>query len=156
MHGKIGNLAIQLMRSLMGVVAGYAAMVFGTTLVQNDLLGGHVSYTHSPSSILLVGAILTPLAALLGGFITGAIAGRAPFAHVMPMCGAIALETAYFTYVHRGSDPLWFRASAALALIVGGLVGAWLWQAIAEMHADTAFPGFNAFGSVLRNFQKRR
>jgi hypothetical protein len=156
MHRKIGNFAIQLMRSLMGVVAGYAVMVFGTTIVQNDLLGGHVSYTHSPTSILLVGAVLTPLAALMGGFITGAIAGRAPFAHVVPMCTAIALETAYFTYVHRGSDPLWFRASAALALILGAFVGAWLWRAIAEMRAGTAYIGFDAFGSMLRKFQKRR
>jgi len=73
------------------------------------------------------------------------------------MCTAIALETAYFTYVHRGSDPLWFRASAALALILGAFVGAWLWAGHrAEMRAGTAYIGIRRIRLDAAEFQKRQ
>jgi len=43
---------------------------------------------------------------------------------------AIAVETTALYRTGRVDGPLWFESMAALALMGGVLLGAWLWQAV--------------------------
>ena len=72
--------------------------------------------------------MLTPLAAVLAGFAVALIAGTRPYLHVVPMCALIVAETAFLYRRGLVDGPIWFEASAGLSLIVGALLGAYLWS----------------------------
>lgn len=117
------------LRSVLAVVAGYAALVLVSTVVQEIWLGG-VSYRRSSLPTLLLAGIFTPLSAVIAGGVTAAIAGWRPWLHALPVMLAIAVETTALYRTGRVDGPLWFEASAALALIGGVALGFWLWGLI--------------------------
>ncbi len=80
-------------RSALGITVGYILFVLGAAAAQELILGG-VSY-HDPLPKLALAGILTPLAGVIGGFVTAFIAGRKPYLHVAPMCALISVETAF-------------------------------------------------------------
>jgi hypothetical protein len=131
---------VQTLRSIAAIVAGYVALVVGSTLVQETLLGG-VTFQNSSTQVLLIAGILTPLAAVLGGVVTATIAGRAPYWHIAPACLEVALETTYLFTTHKVDGPLWFEGSAGLSLVAGFVIGAWLWTATTRRRPSAVFSG---------------
>jgi len=118
--------AEQIALSATAILVGYALMVCGTWFVQ-DRLGG-VHYGESPPSVLLLGAVFVPMAAVVGGFFTAALAWFHPLRHVAPMCVLIAAETVGLRLAGGDEDPLWFDLAAGGSLIAGALVGALAWK----------------------------
>jgi hypothetical protein len=143
MSSRIGSICLQALRSVGGIVLGYATLVLASTLVQQTMFGG-VSFQHSPTSTLVLAGLLTPVAAVLAGLVTAMVAGRTPIWHVMPMCLAICAETTFLYTTHKVDGPLWFEGGAGLTLVVGVLIGAWTWKYLAAArsrvpdHADSA------------------
>lgn len=117
------TVARRALRSVAAVLLGYVALILGTTLVQETLLGG-VSYQASPREILLAAGLLTPLAGAAAGAITGSIAAARPILHVLPIVMAIGIESTALYRSGRVDGPLWFEALAAIALMAGVLAGA--------------------------------
>jgi len=113
------------LRSVAAVLSGYIALIVGTTLVQETLLGG-VSFRGSAHSTLLAASLLTPLAGAVAGAVTGAIARLNPVLHTLPIVLAIGVETTVLYRTGRVDGPLWFEAMAgttlAAAVIAGGVV----------------------------------
>jgi hypothetical protein len=120
-------IVVRVGRTVLAVVLGYLTLILLTTLVQETLLGG-VSYHHSTTAILIVAGLLTPLASVVAGFVTAAIAGRWLFIHNVPMAIAIAVETTVLYTTGRVDGPLWFEALAGGTLIAGAFAGAWLFR----------------------------
>jgi hypothetical protein len=124
---------IQGMRSVGGIVIGYATFVAGTWIAQGVILGG-VSYQNSSLTVLAMAGILTPAAGVIGGGVTAAIAGVRPLLHILPMCLLIVLETTFLYVRGRVDGPLWFEAAAGGSLVVGAIVGAMCWRRWAGRH----------------------
>jgi hypothetical protein len=110
--------------ALLATIAGYVTLALTSTLVQEVWLGG-VSYQQSTPTVLILAGLFTPLCALLGGFISALIAGRARWLAAVTLSGLIATETTYLYSTRRVDGPLWFEASAAGALILAVVVGTW-------------------------------
>jgi hypothetical protein len=127
MSPRIGSICLQTLRSVGGIVLGYATLVLASTFVQQTMFGG-VSFHHSPISTLVLAGLLTPVAAALAGVVTAVVAGRAPIWHVVPMCLAVCAETTFLYTTHKVDGPLWFESGAGIALVVGVLIGAWASQ----------------------------
>ncbi len=120
-----GKLALRTGRSAAAIVIGYALFVVGAWVAQEAILGG-VSFHDSLGTLILAG-LLTPVSAVIGGLVTAALAGTRPFLHTVPMCLLITLETTYLFTTGKVDGPLWFEASAGASLVVGALIGVWLW-----------------------------
>jgi hypothetical protein len=120
-----GKRALGIGRSVAAVAVGYVLFVLGAWVAQEAILGG-VSF-HDPLGKLMLAAVLTPVSAVLGGFVTAALAGKRPLLHVTPMCLLITLETTVLYSSGKVDGPLWFEAGAGASLILGAILGAWAW-----------------------------
>lgn len=113
------------LRSVGAVLAGYVTLIIATTFVQETLLGG-VSYQSSGRSTLVAAGLLTPIAGVLAGAATGAIARHRPVLHTLPIAIAIGVETTMLYRTGRVDGPLWFETLAggmlAAAVIFGSLL----------------------------------
>jgi len=127
---------IQVMRSLGGILVGYAVFVACAWIAQEAILGGG-SYGKSSIAVLIMAGILTPAAGILGGVVTCAIAGVRPFLHIVPMCLLIGLETTFLYTKGRVDGPLWFEAAAGGSLIVGVIIGAMCWRWMTDAYSRT-------------------
>jgi hypothetical protein len=137
MSSRIGSICLQTLRSVGGIVLGYVTLVLASTFVQQTMFGG-VSFHHSPTSILVLAGLLTPVTAMLAGLVTAVVAGRPPIWHVLPLCLVVCVETIYLYTTHKVDGPLWFEAGAGIALIASALVGAWAWQYFAIARSRVA------------------
>ncbi len=117
------NAIARTLRSIAAIVAGYIALLFLTTAVQEGLFGG-VSFHQSTLPVLIVAGLLTPLAGVGAGYVTARLAGTRPYLHVLPMSIAVAVETTFLYRSGRVDGPLWFEALAGAALIAGIVAGA--------------------------------
>ena len=80
-----------------------------------------------PRHLFRYAGILTPLAAVIAGFVVALIAGTRPYLHLVPMSALIIAETGYLYSRGLVDGPIWFEASAGAALILGAGLGAFLW-----------------------------
>jgi hypothetical protein len=64
--------------------------------------------------------------------VTAAIVPGRPFLPILPACFLIALESSWLFATGRADGPLWFEAGAALSLIAGYGIGAWVWTRFAQ------------------------
>jgi hypothetical protein len=114
-------------RSALALILGYFVLVLASTVVQETIFHG-VSYQRSSLSVLIGAGLLTPLSGVLAGLVTSAVAGRAFFLHVIPICIWICGETTVLYLRGIVDGPLWFEGGAGLALILGCAAGAAIWQ----------------------------
>lgn len=114
---------MKILRLLAAVVAGYATMVIGITLVQETWFGG-VGWYESPMGELAVAGFFTFLAAVAGGFVGTLVAGGKTRVVGQVMCLLVVTETTLLTIQGTLDGPLWFDILAAGSLLVGILLGA--------------------------------
>ena len=115
------------LRTLIGVVIGYALMGGLITLVQETWFGG-VSWHETPFGELSVAGFFTCVGSAIGAVVATAVAanGRIP---ALIMSGLVMVETTWLVTSGRADGPLWFDVLAASSLIVAILTGAqfFLW-----------------------------
>lgn len=109
-------------RTVGGVVGGYATMVLLITLVQEGWFGG-VGWHVSSAGVLLVAGLLTCIAAGIGGAVATAIAYPTGRLAVVIMSCLIVIETTTLVLTGKVAGPLWFDVVAALSLIAAVLLG---------------------------------
>ena len=112
-------------RIIAGFVIGYVVMVLLITLVQEYLFGG-VSYGESTTGVLLGAGLLTVGCAVVGGWLAARIAGHRPWLVAGIMSALVAAETTTLVITGKVDGPLWFDILAALSLMAGLFIGAWL------------------------------
>ena len=119
------KIAVQVVRSGIAIIIGEVLLYAGTWFIQERIFH-HITY--SDSVLTLIGAgVLTPLAAVIAGFAVALVAGARPYLHVVPMSALIIAETAYLYSRGLVDGPIWFEASAGASLILGAVLGAFLW-----------------------------
>lgn len=114
---------MKVLRTLVGIVCGYALMVALITLVQEVWLGG-VSWGKSPLGVLALAGILTSVAAAIGALAATAIARPTGRIAAAVMSGWVVIETTVLIVTGKVAGPLWFDLLAAVSLIIAILLAA--------------------------------
>ena len=113
----------KLLRTVAGVVCGYALMVVLITLVQEGWFGG-VGWDKTPLGILTVAGFVTCVAAAVGAVVATAIARPTGRLAAGIMSCVVFIETTTLVVTGKVAGPLWFDLVAAASLIVAILIGA--------------------------------
>ncbi len=120
---------LNLLRSLAAVVIGYLVLVALITLVQEVWFGG-VGFYKSSLTVLMVAGFFTFLSAVAGGLVAVLIAKGHRSIHALVMCLLVVVETITLTVTGGTTDPLWFDLLASGSLIIGIMLGAFLFERI--------------------------
>lgn len=113
----------KLLRTVVGVVCGYALMVALITLVQENWFGG-VGWDKTPLGILAIAGFFTCVGAAVGGMVATAIARPAGLLAPAIMSCIVVIETTTLVATGKVAGPLWFDILAAASLIAAILLGA--------------------------------
>ena len=116
----------KLLRTLAGVVCGYALMVVLITLVQENWFGG-VGWGKTPIGTLAIAGFFTCVAAVVGAIVATAIARPTGLLAAAIMSCVVVIETTTLVATGKVSGPLWFDILAAASLIAAILIGAELY-----------------------------
>ena len=121
---------MRIIRTIFGIVIGYAIMVVLITLVQETWFGG-VSPGRSSVAVLIAAGVLTAVAAVIGSVAATVIAWPLGRVAALTMACVVVIETSVLVITGRVAGPLWFDLIAAGSLIVSIVAGAELWLRIA-------------------------
>jgi hypothetical protein len=118
-----------MLRSVLSVLGGFAA-IFVMVMVSTIFLARAMLGTRSREDMMNVkptpaftwaNLIASAVIAVVGGFLTGAMAPRLPLHHAGALAGLMAFMALFSFFVSRGSTaPRWYN----LALMVVGPAGA--------------------------------
>lgn len=114
---------MRVLRTVLGVVIGYALMVVLITLVQEVWFGG-VGFHDSSLLELALAGVLTFVCAMAGGATATIVAGTSARNPGFAMSIIVVIETTALVITGRLGGPLWFDLAASASLIVGILLGA--------------------------------
>ena len=126
-------------RSILAVIAGYAALVLGVGVFLAFLLflfpGAFPSepgpYT-GPAWILLLELAFSGLVAIGGGYLCGLVAGRAELKHALVLVGLMTVLGLVSAMFEAGLKPLW----SSLAMPVVGGLGVILGAKLRQRHRE--------------------
>ncbi len=108
-----------MIRSAVAIVAGYLVMLVAVTVL---FLLTFRDPGATPTPTFLYLSIAYGFAfAVLGGFVTAAIAGRAEMGHALALAGLIVVLGIVSLVLAAGREPLWYGLSN-LALGAGGAI----------------------------------
>jgi hypothetical protein len=132
-----------IIRGLAAFLAGYAAIVVLTTLGFNVWLERRHIYGGGPL-LMAEGMFVAMASGLIGGNIAGWIGAKRGIVNVGPVLLPLAAETIWLLFLRErshASDPFWFSACSAAALMAATLAGGWLrdragWSSHAPQSAD--------------------
>jgi hypothetical protein len=114
-----------MLRSVLAVVGGFVTMAAGVQLM---FLASYISAGASvePSTLSMAWMLLGGfLAATLGGYVTGFIAGRGPLKHAAALAALCALLSGVCLLL-PGPAPFWFQLGNCVVGVAGPLLGGWL------------------------------
>ena len=124
------------MRSVLAVVAGFLVMavivMIGTAVAARVILRQPLSTIRTGSSeplpleYLAANLSASAIAALCGGFLTAAIAGRSPLAHGLALAVVIVLMSILSMKQAGASQPRWYQLTLATAMPALALTGAFI------------------------------
>lgn len=117
---------VRISRSVLAVVAGYAVIALGTTLVLTVWLENRP--LHESPGALAAGSLGSLAAALAGGFAAAWVAGRRPLLHAAGSAVLIVAETTWILVTGVGGSPAWLTVAGGVVLVAGLLAGARLWS----------------------------
>jgi hypothetical protein len=116
------NSAIQAVRSIASVIAGYATIVVAALIFQDVIFGG-LSYPQSPLADIAIGGGFTVLGAVAGGYVLAALCRKAPLHHAAVLAGWLLFEGVYLFVAGISASPLWFDVISSASLAVGVILG---------------------------------
>jgi hypothetical protein len=119
-----------MLRSVLGVVTGY--LVFAIPVGALFQITGQPP--HGEASVrFMIGASAYGVAfALLGGYLSGLIAGRRPLAHGVAMAVILALVAAGSLAMTIGKGHIWSQVAALTLMAPAAVIGGWLRQCLAS------------------------
>lgn len=125
-----------MLRSILGVVLGYA--VFAASGFALFQLTGQPPHGEAPVPFM-VGAIAYGVAfAILGGYLSGWIAGRRPVAHAAVVAVIMALGATASLVATLGKGTVWSQVSAIAVMAPAAVSGGWLRRRVARPAAAGA------------------
>jgi hypothetical protein len=117
-----------MLRSILGVVTGY--LVFAASGFALFHVTGQPP--HGEASLrFMVGATVYGMAfALVGGYLSGWIAGRGPLAHGVAMAVVLALGAGASLAATMGRGFVWSQVAALVLMAPAAVAGGWLRQCL--------------------------
>lgn len=124
-----------MLRSILSVLAGFAAMtglVMAATIVSARLMLGirgreEMMKVKPTPKFIAVNLVYSAAFAVLGGFLTAFVAGRAPLSHAFALAGLL-LIMAIFSHFQaaKSNQPKWYGFLLMLLGPACALLGGWL------------------------------
>ncbi len=111
-------------RSVMAVVVGYA--VFAVPAGALFQVSGQDPHGEATVPFLLFATAYGVAFALLGGYVSGWIALRSPFAHGLIVAGVLALGAAVSLLATVGTGHIWSQVTALTAMAPAAALGGYL------------------------------
>jgi len=119
-----------LLKSILAVFVGYA--VFAGSGVALFQLSGQDPHGEA-SAPFMVGAVVYGMAfALLGGYISGWIAGRRPFLHGGIVAVILTLLASVSLFATLGKGVIWSQLAAITLMAPSAALGGWLRGRVAK------------------------
>jgi hypothetical protein len=116
-----------IVRSILAVIAGYAAMVAVVilcTVVIKQMAPGWMGDDGSPQLMYVITNLgYSFTAALLGGYIAAAIGSRAPLTHAGALAALMLLFSIFSAMQMRGRQPVWYQIALTIVAPLGALLG---------------------------------
>jgi hypothetical protein len=138
-----------MLKSILGVVVGY--VIFAASGVALFQLSGQDP--HGDASVpFMVGAIAYGATfALLGGYVSGWIASRRPFAHGLVVAGILALGAGVSLAAMLGKGYIWSQVAALTVMAPAAAFGGWLRGRVASVAHPGAAPNRGRHTGFARN-----
>ncbi|MFZ1806084.1 MAG: hypothetical protein WAU36_02625 [Cyclobacteriaceae bacterium] len=109
-------------KTVLAIVLGEIALVLLTTVAQEVIYDG-ISYRSSSLPDIIIGGMLTVLAAVLAGVVASFIGGKENHRPHGFISLLIIMEMTYLISSGLTKDPLWFDILAGLSLVAGVWIG---------------------------------
>ena len=113
--------AVNAIRSILAVLAGYAVFVLGAALVFG--LSGQKPHADASAGFKTLAIVVGTAFAIAGGYLTGSIAKKAPVGHATALGVVLAGIAAWSIHASPVKDPIWSQVSALLFMAPGAILG---------------------------------
>jgi hypothetical protein len=111
-------------RSIVAVIVGY--VVFAVSVGARFSLSGQDPHGEATAPFMVVAVVYGVAFALLGGYLSGWIASRLPFAHGLIVTGILALGAEVSLIATVGKSSIWSQLEALTAMAPAAAVGGYL------------------------------
>jgi nitrate reductase gamma subunit len=119
-----------IVRSVIAVVAGYAAMVavvIALTLLVKKIAPARVSSESTRSATYISTNLLYSFgAAMIGGYVAAVIGSHAPLTHACALAGIVLVMSVVSAAQIGDRQPRWYQAALALTGPLGAVLGGWI------------------------------
>jgi hypothetical protein len=119
-----------MLRSVVGVVIGYLA--FAIPLIVLFQVTGQPPHGEASLRFMVGASVYGVACALLGGYLSGWIAGRRPLAHSIATAVVLALVAAGSLAATIGKGQIWSQVAALTLIAPAAVLGGWLRQCVAS------------------------
>ena len=114
---------IALLRSVVAVIVGYAVFAIPGYLIFR--LTGHAPHEAPSVQFLLVTLTSGIFFALVGGYVSGWVAGRHPLAHAVAMATLIVIGAGTSLAMTIGHGSVWSQVAAITLMAPAAVLGGW-------------------------------
>jgi len=122
-------------RSVVAVIAGCA--IFAVSAGALFALSGQDAHGEASVPFMVLAVVYGVAFALLGGYVSGWIASRAPFTHGLIVAGILALGAGISLIVTVSKGAIWSQVTALTAMAPAAALGGYL-RARTSRHAKKA------------------
>ena len=116
-----------IVRSVLAVVAGYAAMaavVIAFSVALKQVAPNWMGSEGAPNSTYVVTNLIYSLsAAVLGGYVAASIGSRAPLAHACALAGIVFLLAIVSMMQMGDKQPRWYQVALIIVGTAGTVIG---------------------------------
>ncbi len=128
-----------MLRSVLGVVTGY--LVFAVPVIALYQVTGQPPHGEASVRFMIGASVYGVAFALLGGYLSGRIAGRRPLAHGVAMAAVLATLAAVSLAMTIGKGHIWSQVAALTLMAPAAVIGGWLRQCLASETLPPASAG---------------
>jgi hypothetical protein len=115
---------MRFIRSILAVIVGYA--VFAVSAGALFYLSGQDPHGETTAPFMIFAVVYGAAFALLGGYVAGWIASRAPFAHGLAVASILALGAGVSLLATVGHGYIWSQITALTAMAPAAALGGYL------------------------------
>ena len=115
---------LQAIRSVFSVLVGYLLFAISTFMVFK--LFEQPSHQAAPVWFMIFVAVIGMSFSLLGGYLSGLLAGRSPFGHAIAVAALIVSGASFSLLATIGKGAIWSQLVAIILIAPCAIAGGWL------------------------------
>ncbi|MEO8672188.1 MAG: hypothetical protein ABI411_12800 [Tahibacter sp.] len=110
--------------SVVSVLIGYA--IFASSVLVFFHIVGQPPHQDAPLGVALASVLVGIIAAFLGGYAAGGLAGRRPLAHAVAVAAVLSAGAIASLISTLGHGSIWTQLAALLLMAPSAVCGGWL------------------------------